>query len=230
MIKLYELAGKDEAMRFSPYVWRVRLALQHKGLPFESVTCHFTDKAELEPANSKTVPVIKSGDDWVKDSFDICLYLDEMYREKPLIKDIALARFFNGWVNRTIVGGLFPMIACDVWSNLGDEDQIYFRTSREKYLGCTLEVARDKREAAAPAFLKSLSLVRGMLTKPGSKFLSGDEAGWSDYVVASNFIWARIISDFDVLESDGELTEWFDRMLDIYDGHARKAPTVHKWG
>ena len=230
MIKLYELAGSDEALRFSPYVWRVRLALQHKGLPFEGVTCHFTDKAILEQAKSKTVPVIKSGENWVKDSFDICLYLDKMYQEKPLIKDIALARFFNGWVNRTIVSGLFPMIACDVWSNLGDEDQIYFRTSREKFLGCTLEEARDKREAATPAFLKSLSPVRDMLTKSGSKFLSGDEAGWSDYAVASNFIWARIISDYDVLKSDSELTEWFDRILGLYDGYARKAPTAHDWG
>ena len=103
MIKLYELAGQDVSIRFSPYVWRVRLALLHKGLPFEGVTCHFTDKAVLEQAKSKTVPVIKSGEDWVKDSFDICLYLDERHCEKPLIKDIALARFFNGWVNISVL-------------------------------------------------------------------------------------------------------------------------------
>ena len=36
MKKLYELAGADENRRFSPYCWRARMALAHKGLEVES--------------------------------------------------------------------------------------------------------------------------------------------------------------------------------------------------
>jgi hypothetical protein len=32
-IKLYDLAGAETDRRFSPYCWRARMALVHKGLP-----------------------------------------------------------------------------------------------------------------------------------------------------------------------------------------------------
>lgn len=229
MIRLYELAARDEAIRFSPYAWRVRLALLHKGLPFEGIAWHLVDKAAIAPAKSMTVPVISADDYWLRDSFDICLYLDKEYSEKPLFNDITMARFYNGWLTKTVVHGLFPMIAADIWSILSEEDQVYFRKSREKYLGCSLEEAREKREQTTPEFLASLSPVRDMLTTSGSQFLSGDQAGWSDYALAGNFIWARTVSDYEVLDDDMILTEWFERMLDLFDGHARKAPTVHDW-
>ncbi|MDE1903950.1 MAG: glutathione S-transferase N-terminal domain-containing protein, partial [Alphaproteobacteria bacterium] len=37
MLKLFDLAGADDDRRFSPYCWRVKLALAHKGLPVETV-------------------------------------------------------------------------------------------------------------------------------------------------------------------------------------------------
>jgi hypothetical protein len=33
---LYDLAGADPDLRFSPYCWRTRLALAHKGLEVET--------------------------------------------------------------------------------------------------------------------------------------------------------------------------------------------------
>ena len=33
-ITLYDLAGADEHRRFSPYCWRTKMALAHKGLAF----------------------------------------------------------------------------------------------------------------------------------------------------------------------------------------------------
>ena len=43
-IVMYDLAGADPALRFSPYCWRIRMALAHKGLPVETVPWRFTDK------------------------------------------------------------------------------------------------------------------------------------------------------------------------------------------
>ncbi len=41
---LYDLAGADPGLRFSPYCWRIKLALAHKNLPYTTVAWRFTDK------------------------------------------------------------------------------------------------------------------------------------------------------------------------------------------
>ena len=45
-ITLYELVGRDD-LRFSPYCWRTRFALAHKGLEFETVPVRFADKQPI---------------------------------------------------------------------------------------------------------------------------------------------------------------------------------------
>ena len=47
MIRLYELCASDPDLVFSPYCWRIRLALAHKRLPFESVPITFMDKDKI---------------------------------------------------------------------------------------------------------------------------------------------------------------------------------------
>ena len=44
MRELFELCGADPELVFSPYCWRVRLALAHKGLDWQSRPIRFTDK------------------------------------------------------------------------------------------------------------------------------------------------------------------------------------------
>src|SRR5947207_15493321 len=78
-IKLYDLAGAEDDRRFSPYCWRVKMALKHKGLDFETVPWRFTEKEALAPYKSATVPVLVDGSNSVYDSWAIALYLDEVY-------------------------------------------------------------------------------------------------------------------------------------------------------
>ena len=40
---LFELAGADQSVRFSPHCWKTRMALAHKGLTAQSVPWRFTD-------------------------------------------------------------------------------------------------------------------------------------------------------------------------------------------
>ena len=47
MKKLYELAGADENRKFSPYCWRARMALAHKGLEVESCPSILLKKKQL---------------------------------------------------------------------------------------------------------------------------------------------------------------------------------------
>jgi hypothetical protein len=59
-IKLYELV-LENGRSSSPYVWRVRYALAHKGLPFELVPLGFVDIPKTFKGACKTVPVMSCG-------------------------------------------------------------------------------------------------------------------------------------------------------------------------
>ena len=62
MIELYELAATDDKQVFSPYCWRIRLALHHKGLPFKSIPWRMTEKDRIAFADTERVPVLVDGE------------------------------------------------------------------------------------------------------------------------------------------------------------------------
>src|SRR5882757_9858273 len=73
----------------SPFSWRVLLALEHKGLQFESQLLHFDKQEQQSPQMLKMnprgrVPVLKDGDYVVFESVAILYYLDRKYPEPPL--------------------------------------------------------------------------------------------------------------------------------------------------
>ena len=43
-LKLYDLAAADEERRFSPYCWRIKMALAHKELDVETIPLRFVEK------------------------------------------------------------------------------------------------------------------------------------------------------------------------------------------
>ena len=61
-IIMHDLAGADPDLRFSPYCWRSRYALAHKGLPVETIPWRFTDTNAIAFSGQGRVPVIKDGD------------------------------------------------------------------------------------------------------------------------------------------------------------------------
>ena len=52
-LKLFELVGTDEARPFSPFCWRTRMALAHKGLDHGSIPWRFTEKDAIAPHGSE---------------------------------------------------------------------------------------------------------------------------------------------------------------------------------
>jgi hypothetical protein len=48
-LKLFELVGTDSTRPFSPFCWRTRMALAHKGLSAESIPWCFTEKHAIAP-------------------------------------------------------------------------------------------------------------------------------------------------------------------------------------
>lgn len=60
-MKLWELAGAEDDRFFSPYCWRIRMALAHKGLQAESVPWRFTQKCAIAATGQGAVPVLEDG-------------------------------------------------------------------------------------------------------------------------------------------------------------------------
>jgi glutathione S-transferase len=225
-LKLFELVGTDDRRPFSPYCWRTRMALAHKGLDADSIPWRFTEKSTIAPHGSEKVPVLLHGDSAVVDSWVIANYLEDKFSDRPSLfggeGGRAMARMLNWWGDIAVVGGIFPLVVADIPEHLGPVDADYFRKSREARLGKPLEQARDARDVAVAGFRKSLEPMRQTLKT--QRYLGGDAPNYADYIVFGGFQWARVISPFKLLEAGDPIYAWRETLLDAFDGLARKSP------
>jgi glutathione S-transferase len=223
--KLYDLVGLDAERPFSPYCWRSRMALAHKGLATEFVPWRFTEKAAIAFTGQGRVPVLVDGDTTVWDSWKIATYLDDTYPDAPSLFDgltgRALAAFFGNWVDSVVHPALVRIILTDIHDHLPEPDKAYFRTSREQRFGTTLEAVVQDRDAKLAAFRDVLQPVR--LTLAQQPYLGGAEPRYADYTLFGAFQWARAISRHHLLEPADPVAAWRERLLDAHGGLARNA-------
>ncbi len=225
-LKLYELVGADAGRPFSPFCWRTRMALAHKGLSAETIPWCFTEKEAIAPHKSDKVPVLLDGETSVVDSWAIANYLEDSYSDRPSLfggeGGRAMARMLNWWGDLSIVGGIFPLIIADIPLNLKPVDAAYFRKSREARFGKPLEEIMSGRDKAVEGFRKSLDPLR--LTLKTQPFLGGAAPNYADYIVFCPFQWARVVSKFRLLAEDDPVYAWRERLFDAFDGMARISP------
>jgi glutathione S-transferase len=225
-IILYDLAGSDAERRFSPFCWRSKMALAHKGLAVETVPWRFTEKDKLPTPNAGRVPVIVDDGRVVHDSTAIAEYLETRYPDRPPlyggVAAQALTRFVQNWTETVLQTGIAGFVVLDIWRHIGPEDQAYFRCSREERFGKSLEQVVADRAARLPAFRDGLAPLRRTLER--QQFLAGDEPAYADYIVFGAFQWARAISDFELVAADDPIAAWRGRMLDAFDRLARRSP------
>jgi glutathione S-transferase len=226
MLKLYDLAGADDNRRFSPYCWRIKLALAHKGLAVETIPWRFTEKDRIAASGQGRVPVLVDGGKWVADSWNIACYLEDAYPDRPSLfgggAGRALSRFYVGWADGVLQPAMARLIVRDIVDHLHPKDRDYFRKSREERFGKTLEEVVADREKNLPAFRTALAPLRMVLKD--QPFLGGVTPLQADYIVFGGFQWARAISAWPLLEKDDVVHAWRERILDLYGGLARKAP------
>jgi len=225
-ITLYDLAGAEPNRRFSPFCWRARMALAHKGLAVETVPWGFIEKDRLPQPNAGRVPVIVDGGTVIHDSTAIADYLEEHYADRASLfggeTGRALARFAQNWTETVLQPGIIPFVVLDIHRHSRPQDQDYFRRSREERFGKTLEEVVRGREARLPAFRTSLDPLRRTVKR--QDFISGKAPAYPDYIAFGAFQWARAISDFELLAADDPVRAWRGRMLDLYSGLARGTP------
>jgi glutathione S-transferase len=222
-VRLYELALQD-GRSASPFVWRIRYALAHKGIAFETVYLGFTEIPTVFGGKFKTVPILEHADSALNESWDIAEYLDRTFPQQPLLfntaAELSLMRFFDAWFVGEVLRKMFRVYVKDVHDAARPEDRRYFRESREKNMkGKTLEGFTADRATYLPAIRASLAPLRTHLQK--CAFLGGSAPNFADYIALGGFYWAASVGTLPLLERDDSLRDWLDRGFNLYGGIAR---------
>ncbi len=227
-IVFYELCAGDTERRFSPACWKVRMALAHKGLDFDARPTPYAAIKAIGDGFSPTVPVIEDGGRLMRESFDIALHLEDAYPDRPSLfggeGGKAMARFIDGWSASMIARTALPMIIKDVHDRLAPDDQVYFRQSREKRFGKTLEAPQADRQERVAAWRAAWEPLRAMFAH--QPFIGGEMPLYADYCPFAALQWTRVMSPFRLLEEGDPVNAWFGRLLDLHDGMARAVPAA----
>ncbi|KAH0437116.1 hypothetical protein CcaCcLH18_03984 [Colletotrichum camelliae] len=209
---LYDLACTKNTC-FSPAVWRIRLVLNYKRIPYRTVFLEFPD---IEPALSAlnippypqhspskhkyTVPAIHHApsDTHVMDSLPIARFLEETYPSPALPQStprdaeiIAKLRDVAGPIAFASVMPREPAI-------LSPRAAEYFRRSREAGLGGkTLEDVLAGEEAVWEKAQEGLREFDGLVkeVRGGKAFVGGDEPSLTDFFIAGGLQSLRTVEE-----------------------------------
>jgi glutathione S-transferase len=229
-LTLYELAGANPELRFSPHCWKVLMALAHKGLAATRVPLRFCDRNKLSFSGQALVPVLTHGAETVVDSWRIAVYLEDRFPDHPSLfgggDAISLTSFVNSWADSALVPAIARVILVDIHNCLDVDDRLYFRSSRESLFRTSLEAVVEDQPARLKDLRRALHPLR--LALKHQNFISGASPAYADYCVFGMFMWARCSSAAELLEPKDPIALWRERLLNAFGGFARSAPSVQQ--
>lgn len=228
-IRLYDLV-LESGCTISPFVWRTKYALKHKGFDIELAPNGFTGIEALTGGFSDRLPVIVDDGRWVKDSWEIAEYLDATYPERPALFEgeshKVLTRFIDAWAWRTAIGPWFRCYILDYHDLSMPRDRAYVRESREQLFlgGRRLEDVQAGREERLPLVPPALEPLRDLLKD--TPWLGGPSPNYADYCILAVFLWTASVAKIPPLHADDPLKDYIDRGFDLYGGLGRH-PGMH---
>ncbi|MDB5649737.1 MAG: Glutathione S-transferase domain [Hyphomicrobiales bacterium] len=228
-IEMFDLAGADPEVRFSPFCWRIRMAMAHKGLDVRTVPWRFVEKQAISESGQGAVPVILDKGRVLHDSWAIALYLEEAYPDRPKLFSGTQARGLSNilrfWTQTALHPVILKTIINDLFAAIAPGDKAYFRSSREARFGMPLEKFAFSPESGAAVLEKALGPFRAALDS--QDFACGSKPAFGDYIVFGAFMWARAVSPIELLDRQDPVYEWRERMLDLHAGLGRNAKLAH---
>ena len=228
-IVLYDLQ-LESGCTISPFVWRTKYALAHKGFEVELVPGGFTGIRDRTGGRSDRCPVIVDDGEWILDSWTIAEHLDEKYPDRPMLFEggsmKVLTRFVDSWLWRNAVSPWFRCYILDYHDLSHPIDRDYVRRSREQWFlgGETLEDVQAGREDRLPLVPPTLEPFRELLRE--TPWLGGDKPNYADYCALAVFLWTASVARIPPLTADDPLRDWLDRGFDLYGGLGRH-PGMH---
>ena len=223
---LYERVG-HEGRRPSPFSWRIRYALAHKGVDVEYIPTRFADVETIRKLSGQhMVPILLDGDRVIHDSWNIAVHLEERFPDRPALfggeAARGMARFITTWSDTVLAATLRRLIYADFIWCLDEGDRAYFRQSRERDLGTTLEEASADQETLLARFRQGLAPLDRTLG--GQAFVGGPAPNYGDYVVFSALQWARLGSPREILVEGSAVHAWRERMVGLFDHLGNRFP------
>jgi glutathione S-transferase len=218
-ITFYDLVDRD-GRRYSPYGWRVRMALAHKGLDAVVELTWHSDKNKLAFSGQHLVPVIKDGGRSVNDSWVIANYLDEAYADRPMLMDGPVARsfakFLNTWMDQIIGRPLVRSLYLDILKSLHpDADAVEFRRRREERNGATLEALHANRAKDFAELNHGLLPLNELLKQ--QDFVTGQAPAYADYIVFGTLQMPYRLDIEPLLPQNDAVIRWRGAMRKLFD-------------
>jgi glutathione S-transferase len=215
---LYDLAGEDERIRFSPFCWRIKLALAHKNLDYETIPWHFTDKDAIAFSGQGKVPVLVDGENVISDSQVIAEYLETHYPNgASLFGDPpgpGLTQFVKAWTEDVLHRAIAWVIVPEILPHLRPQDMDYFKQSREAAYGMSFEEIAGQRETHVAALKKTLTPLRRVLKS--QDFISGAAPAYADHIVFGALQWGRLVAATPLLKDEPLIENWMEAVLAAY--------------
>ena len=208
----------------SPFSWRIRYALAHKQLQPEVIPVAFADVNKIEAISSQRfVPVIEYSGEVVADSWQIAIFLERTFADKPTLfggpQGQASAHFISRWTDETLHTLIRNLILPEFLGVLHEGDRDYYRASRERVLGHALEECSKDHTHLASDLDRALIPLRKTLQTQA--YLAGDTPAYANYIVFGAFQWARLGCPRSIVRRDDEILHtWLRSMRSLHDGLA----------
>jgi len=219
VITLYDIPGTTDKNAWSVNTWKTRFVLNYKKIPYKTIWLAYPDiKPTFErlgikhttvrkdgslyhsvPAITDPHPIDGTGPFHVADSWDIALYLDKKYPVPPLFPNDTkgLQKLFVDIADDLLCPfKLFEhFILPGTFAQLTEESKPYFRRTREKLFGKTLEELvlppGEKRDQTLKEtkekFTKCAGYMEGVMVMP-PRYVYADLAN------AAVLMWIKVTS------------------------------------
>jgi len=217
--RLYQLVDKT-GRGSSPFVWRIRYALLHKGIEYDVVPVRFSDIPRIGNGKFATVPILEREGRFINQSWAIAEWLDVAYPKRPRLfgspAEFAMVSFFDKWFGTSVMPPMFKSCLAEIFKTIPAEDRKYFRATRERELGESIEVVGSRSSEYVNDLRSALLPLR--LTLRRTAYIGGDWPNYADHIVWGCFAAFSPVANCRLLAEDDTLLDWLSRGYELMGG------------